>query len=152
MRISDWSSDVCSSDLPSGYQGTIYQLADTDQIVVAHRGTEFDREPLRDGVFADGGLVFGQVNSQAADAIEFTREALREAQKFSIERGGSPPEVTDTAHALGGPLAPITAHHFDLHGEPFNAYGADTLGYRIPEGADAVPIHAMAPHGVKAGE
>src|SRR3546814_4467037 len=85
---------TCALPISSGYQGTIYQRADTDQIVVAHRGTEFDREPLRDGVFADGGMVFGQVNSQAADAIEFTREALREAQKFSIERGGSPPEVT----------------------------------------------------------
>src|SRR3546814_1617952 len=53
---------LAHTDKPSGYQGTIYQRADTDQIVVAHRGTEFDREPLRDGVFADGGMVFGQVN------------------------------------------------------------------------------------------
>src|SRR3546814_8648849 len=69
---------LAHTDKPSGYQGTIYQRADTDQIVVAHRGTEFSREPLRDGVFAAGGMVFGQVNNQAADAIEFTREALRE--------------------------------------------------------------------------
>src|SRR3546814_12247281 len=138
MRISDWSSDVCSSDLPSGYQGTIYQLADTDQIVVAHRGTEFDREPLRDGVFADGGMVFGQVNSQAADAIEFTREALREAQKFSIERGGSPPEVTVTGNSLGGTLAQITATPFHLRGETFTASGPDSLSSRSPAAGDRV--------------
>src|SRR3546814_18021828 len=89
-------------------------------------------------------MVFGQVNSQAADAIEFTREALREAQKFSIERGGSPPEVTVTGHSLGGTLAQITAHHFDLRGETFNAYGAASLGYRIPEGGDRVRNHVMA--------
>src|SRR3546814_15213655 len=99
-------------------------------------------------------MVFGQVNSQAADAIEFTREALREAQKFSIERGGSPPEVTVTGHSLGGTLAQITAHHFDLRGEPFNAYGAASLGYRIPEGGDrvlnqviaAAVVSAASPH------
>src|SRR3546814_16828550 len=63
-------------DKPSGYQGTIYQRADTDQIVVAHRGTEFDREPLRDGVFADGVQGFGTVTSQAEEAITLAREAF----------------------------------------------------------------------------
>lgn len=37
----------------TGYQGTIYQRSDTGEIAVAHRGTEFDREPTQDGV-ADG--------------------------------------------------------------------------------------------------
>src|SRR3546814_12377474 len=98
------------TDKPSGYQGTIYQRADTDQIVEAHRGTEFDREPLRDGVFADGGMVFGQVNSQAADAIEFTREACRKAQKFYTERERSHPAVPVTALSLAGTLARLPAH------------------------------------------
>src|SRR3546814_9905720 len=89
-------------------------------------------------------MVFGQVNSQAADAIEFTLESLREAQKFSSERGGSPPEVTVTGHSHGRTLAQITAHHFDLRGETFNAYGAASLGYRIPEGGDRVLNHVMA--------
>src|SRR3546814_9639280 len=73
-----------------------------------------------------------------------TRESLRGAQKFSIERCASPPEVTVTGHSLGGTLAQITAHHFDLRGETFNAYGAASLGYRIPEGGDRVLNHVMA--------
>src|SRR3546814_15396325 len=59
-------------------------------------------------------------------------------------RGGSPPEVTVTGHSLGGTLAQITAQHFDLRGETFNAYGAASLGYRIPEGGDRVLNHVMA--------
>jgi hypothetical protein len=135
---------LAHADRPSGYQGTIYQRVDTGDIVVAHRGTEFGREPIKDGLLADGGMVFGRVNSQAADAIELTRTALREAQKFSIERGGSPPEVTVTGHSLGGTLAQISAHHFDLRGETFNAFGAASLGYRIPEGGDRMLNHVMA--------
>src|SRR5690606_34089394 len=38
----------------------------------------------------------------------------------------------------------VTAHHFDLRGETFNAYGAASLGYRIPEGGDRVLNHVMA--------
>ena len=49
----------------TGYQGTIYRHLATDEIVVAHRGTEFDREALRDGVIADGGMVLARTNSQA---------------------------------------------------------------------------------------
>ncbi|MCF5918497.1 lipase, partial [Xanthomonas perforans] len=36
-------------DKPSGYQGVIYERADTREIVVVHRGSEFDRQPLLDG-------------------------------------------------------------------------------------------------------
>jgi len=39
-------------DRPSGYQGAIYRRVDTGEIVVAHRGTEFGREFVRDGVLA----------------------------------------------------------------------------------------------------
>lgn len=45
----------------TGYQGTIYQRSDTGEIVVAHRGTEFDREPKQDGM-ADGAMVVARVN------------------------------------------------------------------------------------------
>src|SRR3546814_11753561 len=71
---------LAHTDQTSGYQGTIYQRADTDKIVVAHRGTEFDREPLRAGVLADGGMGFGQVTSQAADASKCPSEDMQEAE------------------------------------------------------------------------
>src|SRR3546814_2137404 len=44
MRISDWSSDVCSSDLPSGYIVTNHHvIADADEVeVVLSDGTSLD--------------------------------------------------------------------------------------------------------------
>ncbi|GAB3374965.1 hypothetical protein GCM10027431_28160 [Lysobacter rhizosphaerae] len=128
----------------TGYQGTIYQRKDTGDIVVAHRGTEFDREPWQDGGKADAGMVLGRANLQAPEAIELTRRAKELAQREAIFHGGYAPEVTVTGHSLGGCLAQITAHHFDLKGETFNAYGAVSLGLRIPEGGGQVINHVMA--------
>ncbi|MEI2432229.1 lipase [Lysobacter yananisis] len=125
-------------DRPSGYQGTIYQRADTGEIVVAHRGTEFDRQPVRDGL-ADAGMVTSRANVQANDAIALTREAMQIARA-----SGTSPEVTVTGHSLGGTLAQVSAHHFDLRGETFNAYGAVSLNRRIPEGGDRMVNHVMA--------
>jgi hypothetical protein len=126
----------------TGYQGTIYQRTDSREIVVAHRGTEFDREAVKDGLLADGGMVFNRSNLQVPDAIELTRRAIQMAENQSV--GGRSPPVTFTGHSLGGTLAQVTAHHFDLKGETFNAYGANSLGLRIPEGGNAVTNHVMA--------
>ncbi|WP_408951100.1 lipase family protein [Lysobacter sp. Hz 25] len=129
-------------DKPSGYQGTIYKRIDTGEIIVAHRGTEFDREMIKDGL-TDAGMATNRTNSQAKDALALTREALKEAE--SVGRAKPPgPEVTVTGHSLGGTLAQITAHHYDLRGETFNPYGAVSLGYRIPEGGNRVTNHVMA--------
>ena len=38
----------------NGYQGTVYQRIDTNEIVVSHRGTE---QILLDGVVTDGAMV-----------------------------------------------------------------------------------------------
>lgn len=141
-------------DKPSGYQGTIYQREDSGEIVVAHRGTEFGRQPLKDGVIADGGMAVARTQTQARDAIEFTREARDLAKEYGKDNGVRAPEVTVTGHSLGGVLAQITAHHFDLRGETFNSYGAASLqlkiggtgeSYRIPEQANPKVInHVMA--------
>jgi hypothetical protein len=132
-------------DKPSGYQGTIYQRENTGEIVVAHRGTEFGREPLQDGVLTDGGMVFTRANQQAQDAIDLTRSALDSARESSKALGVARPEVTVTGHSLGGTLAQITSHHFDLRGEAFNPYGAVSLNHRIPEQATPRMVnHVMA--------
>ncbi|MCD0244409.1 DUF6792 domain-containing protein [Xanthomonas melonis] len=135
-------------DSPSGYQGVIYQRVDTNEIVVAHRGTETERELKQDGVYTDGGMVAARHNRQAAEAIELTKDALVYAQK--IGKDGEVPAVTVTGHSLGGNLAQVTAHHFGLKGETFNAYGAVSLGRRIPEGGNAVINHVMAGDAVSA--
>ncbi|MCC4593329.1 hypothetical protein LL974_19560 [Xanthomonas campestris pv. cannae] len=129
-------------DRPSGYQGVLYQCVDDGQLIVAHRGTEFDRQPLQDGVLADGGMVATRHNAQVADALDFTREALAYAN--TLGKGREAPEVSVTGHSLGGALAQTSAHHFGLKGETFNAYGAVSLDRRTPEGGTDVINHVMA--------
>lgn len=131
-------------DRPSGYQGVLYQRVDTRELIVVHRGTEFDRQPLRDGLYADGGMVATRHNAQVADAIEFTQHALEYAKQQHIKTGQPAPQVTVAGHSLGGDLAQVTAHHFGLKGETFNAYGAVSLDRRIPEGGNDVVNHVMA--------
>lgn len=138
-------------DNPStGYQGTIYQRRDTGELVVAHRGTEFDREAFKDGALADGGMVLARSNLQAEDAISLTRDALDMASKDASRKGLPPSPVTTTGHSLGGTLAQVSAHHFGLQGETFNAYGAVSLSRRVPEGGHSVINHMMAGDAVSA--
>ena len=135
----------------TGYQGTIYQRVDSGEIIVAHRGTEFDREALRDGVLADGGMVFNRSNLQVPEAIELTRRAVQLSEAQAPDDGGQAPPVTVTGHSLGGTLAQVSAHYFGLKGETINAYGAASLNLRIPAGGDAVTNHVMAGDLVSAG-
>lgn len=128
----------------TGYQGTIYQRVDTGAVVVAHRGTEFDREALKDGLVADGGMVLSRLSSQAPEAIALTRRALEYTNRYSAENRVPIPEVTVTGHSLGGTLAQIAAHRLDLRGEAFNPYGAVSLKYGVPEGGDRFTNHVMA--------
>ncbi|MBB4591604.1 DUF6792 domain-containing protein [Xanthomonas cannabis] len=136
------------ADTASGYQGIIYQRVDTNEIIVAHRGTEFERQPNQDGAYADGGMVAARHNRQVDDALELTQHALAYAQKMG--KDGAPPEVTVTGHSLGGDLAQVAAHHYSLKGETFNAYGAVSLDRRIPEGGTDVINHVMAGDAVSA--
>jgi pimeloyl-ACP methyl ester carboxylesterase len=134
---------IAHVDRPSGYQGTAYQRIDTGEIVIASRGTEFGREPIHDGAFADGGMVFTGYNNQANDAMAFTRQVV-DLAKAREAQYGHPLDVTVTGHSLGGTLAEITASKFGLHGETFNAYGAAGLLYDVPEGGHQVIDHVRA--------
>lgn len=135
------------NDGRTGYQGTIYQRLDTQQIIVAHRGTE---QVWKDGVVTDGSMVVARVNPQADQAVELTRRAVARAEEFGRQPGARTPEVTVTGHSLGGTLAQVSAHHFNLSGETFNAYGAASLDRRIPEGGNRVLNHVMAADTVSA--
>lgn len=136
------------SDSSTGYQGAIYLNLETNRIIVAHRGTEFDRQPMLDGGI-DAAMVTARVNAQLGDALALTKQAI----KLADERGSGSVHVT--GHSLGGALAQITAHHYTLPGDAFNPYGAAGLAYRLPEGqpANAAPFtnHVMAGDLVSAG-
>lgn len=93
-------------------------------------------------------MVAARHNRQAAEAIELTKHALVYAQKLG--KDGETLDVTVTGHSLGGNLAQVTAHHFGLKGETFNAYGAVSLDRRIPEGGTDVINHVMAGDAVSA--
>ncbi|WP_228884046.1 lipase family protein [Stenotrophomonas rhizophila] len=141
MRLDGVDYDVLAHlDCRSGYQGTVFQNRYTKEVIVAHRGTEFDRQPLKDGAI-DLGMVTRRINAQADDAIALTELALSKAHEVGAT-------VSVTGHSLGGALAQITAHRFNLPGEAFNPYGAAGLGYRVPQGvpAGAAPFtsHVMA--------
>lgn len=138
-----------ANDPRTGYQGTAYKRLDTGEIIIAHRGTEFGREPVHDGG-VDAGMVLVGVNAQTPDAMAFTRKVLAEAKSDS-ERSGRPVNVTVTGHSLGGTLAEITAYECGLHGETFNAYGAAGLLQGIPKGGHQVIDHVRAGDVVSAG-
>lgn len=131
----------------TGYQGVAYQRVGSDEIVIAHRGTE---QIVRDGILTDGGMVFTGMNLQAPDAMAFTKRVLEEA-KADADANHRPLDVTVTGHSLGGTLAEITAYKCGLQGETFNAYGAAGLMQGIPEGGRQVVDHVRATDVVSAG-
>ncbi len=135
-------------DSGSGYQGVVYLNINTKEVIVAHRGTEFDRQPMLDGGI-DAAMVTARINAQIDDALALTRQAIELADANGYG------QVSVTGHSLGGALAQITAHHYNLPGDAFNPYGAAGLAYRLPEGqpANAAPFtnHVMAGDLVSAG-
>jgi len=74
---------LAHSDRPSGYQGTVYQRVDTGEIVVSHRGTEFDRQKADDLLKTDGGMVIRRDNRQASDAIDLWPLKVRKDGTFA---------------------------------------------------------------------
>ncbi|MFC3269206.1 XVIPCD domain-containing protein [Vulcaniibacterium thermophilum] len=89
-------------------------------------------------------MVRTSLNLQTDDALRATYDAIR----IASETGGS---FSTTGHSLGGCLAQITASHYGLRGETFNAYGAARLAYYhdgvmriVPEGGAQVVNHVRA--------
>ena len=123
-------------DLPSGYHGVIYKNLRTDEYVVAHTGTEFDTDKLRDAVLTDAQMALLKVNQQLDDARDLVELAIEMARQDGTN-------VTVTGHSLGGFLAQVTSHEYGLRGETFNAYGAAGL-YGVPEGGSQVVNHVRA--------
>lgn len=132
---------VLAADNPrTGYQGAVYRDVETNAFIVAHRGTEFDREWRQDGVGADGGMVAARINTQIPEAMALTRQAMALAQREREQ--GRPAAVETTGHSLGGTLAQATAFRFQLPGHTFNAYGAVGIN-GIPDDARAPIVNHM---------
>lgn len=126
----------------TGFQATAYQRMDTQEVIIAFRGTEFDRQPIRDGG-VDAGMVLTGVNAQTPDAMAFTHRVMDRVKDLEQRNERTIP-ITVTGHSLGGTLAEITASHYGLKGETFNAYGAAGLLQGIPEGGHQVIDHVRA--------
>ena len=132
----------------TGFQATAYRRVDTGEVVIAFRGTEFDHEPVQDGV-VDAGMALAGVNAQAREASAFTQRVLDKA-KADAEKSNWPCTVSVTGHSLGGTLAQLEAHKFGLKGETFNAYGAAGLLHGVPKGGHQVINHVRAGDAVSA--
>ncbi len=131
----------------SGYAGTIYQRNDTGEMVVAHRGTQFElsRNGMQDLLLTDASMVVNRrTNGQGDEAVALTQRAIALA-------GGDASKVSVTGHSLGGTLAQISAAEAGVRGETFNAYGAVGLERRgIAEGGNQVVNHVMSSDSVSA--
>jgi hypothetical protein len=134
-----------ANDPHTGFQATAYDHKDANgahEVVIAYRGTEFDREPVHDGG-VDAGMVALGVNAQTPDSIAFTQHVITQAQERA-KAGGYALDISVTGHSLGGTLAEINAHHFKLHGDTFNAYGSAGLAQGIPAGGNQVIDYVRA--------
>ncbi|KAF1003516.1 MAG: hypothetical protein GAK28_04652 [Luteibacter sp.] len=134
-----------ADDPITGFQAQAYVREDVQpqQVIVAFRGTEFDRQPVRDGG-VDAGMVLTGLNLQTPDALLFTQRVMDKVNKAAKDEDRQPPDITVTGHSLGGTLAEISAARFGLKGETFNAYGAAGLRQGIPEGGNQVIDHVRA--------
>lgn len=134
-----------ADDPITGFQAQAYVREDVQpqQVIVAFRGTEFDRQPVRDGG-VDAGMVLTGLNLQTPDALLFTQRVMDKVNKAAKDEDRQPPDITVTGHSLGGTLAEISAAKFGLKGETFNAYGAAGLRQGIPEGGNQVIDHVRA--------
>lgn len=140
----EWYRPIAHTDNPhTGFQATAYEKLDgSHEIVIAYRGTEFDREPSHDGT-VDAGMAIAGVNAQTPDAEAFTQRVI-ELAKQRADFGHYTPNITVTGHSLGGTLAEEMAYKHGLHGETFNAFGAAGLHMGIPKGGSQVVDHVRA--------
>src|SRR3546814_10652669 len=95
MRISDWSSDVCSSDLPSG--NAVFPSDRLDALAAALGGHDqpHPRDQHRDGQR----LPHGQPPRQCAELdVGFAHELEAEAAEAIEDRGEAEEETRSEEH------------------------------------------------------
>lgn len=129
------------NDPLTGFHATAYQNLATGGIIIAYRGTDPGHPvtTVQDAI-VDATMVRDQTNPQESIASAFTKEMIDKAQ----ENGISKDQISVAGHSLGGTLAEIEASKYGLGGATFNAYGAASLGYGVPEGRSKVTDYMMA--------
>ena len=132
-----------SHNRSTGYHGTVYQDVHTNEIIVAHRGTEPVLDDWLDA-YIDWKMVSNSVNYQAADSEKLTRQAVILADVFHQSYPYLPrPNITHVGHSLGGAHVEIQAYRFGHEGVTFNGYGA--VGMRgVRQGDGDVTNYAKA--------
>jgi len=102
------------NDRRTGYQGTVYLREDTNEVIVAHRGTE---QILHDALIADAGMVVARTNTQAPEAIALTRRAEGFDDVGLRGAGGELLGQPLRDHALEDDVRGVAEHAGREHGE-----------------------------------
>src|SRR3546814_87795 len=109
MRISDWSSDVCSSDLVEMIGVQPAQAGDVDAVPVDHPGmidqAQDERRLDREGHIAScrAHAAAGRIGSRAASSIQLTqRGRIRLAHVAILDRREQPLDLRRERRALIG--------------------------------------------------
>ena len=138
----DYKVLAAHNNRATGYHGTVYQDVRTNEIIVAHRGTEPVLDDWLDA-YIDWKMVSNSVNYQAADSEKLTRLAIAAAEQFHNDTGFPIPQITHVGHSLGGAHVEIQAYRFGHEGVTFNGYGA--VGMRgVRQGDGDVTNYAKA--------
>ena len=138
----DYKVLAAHNNRATGYHGTVYQDVRTNEIIVAHRGTEPVLDDWLDA-YIDWKMVSNSVNYQAADSEKLTRMAIAAAEQFHNDTGFPIPQITHVGHSLGGAHVEIQAYRFGHEGVTFNGYGA--VGMRgVRQGDGDVTNYAKA--------
>jgi hypothetical protein len=98
----------------NGYQATVFINEITREVVIAHRGTEIDREAARD--LGTDGLMFFTEAGQEKSAESLTKKMMERYSGYNFSH---------TGHSLGGFLAEEMSLRFGQRAVSFDSPGVD---------------------------
>jgi hypothetical protein len=109
-------------DTKSGYDAVVYKNILTGEIIVAHRGTEFDKQFKKDLIQADGLIAIGMNPKQLSDALDFVK-------KIAKDNNLDPSKVRNTGHSLGGYLSEEVALRLGGKSNSFDSPQSNAIDY-----------------------
>lgn len=91
----------------SGYDGYILYRKDTNELVVAHRGTWPEKNSKTADILTDLGMAIDQGNNQYPNAKKLTEIAISLSK---TEYPGA--KIHQSGHSLGGALAQLCGYNY----------------------------------------